>query len=321
MNLVVSHWSANAAVLAVVAGVGAVHLCGLRGVAVDARRRGGDMPRGLGREVAAFYGGLFVVVLALLSPLAYWSAQYIWVRSVQDVLLANLAPAFLVLGAPWLVLRRGLPFRLPRAHGPGRDPAAGRGAGSGRGGGSGRGAGWGREPDPGRVTRLARMSALTVIAFNVAWCCWHLPALYDGALRYPAVYAAEVVTYLGLGVAFWLQLIGSRPLSPALAPLRRVALLAGTIIVSTLLGMVLVFGYGLAYPGYAGPGHRVLSVVYDQQAGGAVLWVLVAPAYVTVGVALLIRWLNDEESQALASGLDRLLKPAKLAWPSRPGLR
>jgi putative membrane protein len=308
MNVVVSHWSANAAVLAVVAGVVAVHLRGLRGMAADARR-GGDMPHGLGREVAAFYGGLFVVVLALLSPLAYWSTQYIWVRSVQDVLLANLAPAFLVLGAPWLVLRRGLPFRLPRAHGPGRDPAAGRGSGTGR------------EPDPGRAARLARMSVLTVIAFNVAWCGWHLPALYDGALRYPAVYAAEVVTYLGLGVAFWLQLIGSRPLSPALVPLRRVALLAGTVIVSAVLGMVLVFGYGLAYPGYAGPGHRVLSVVYDQQAGGAVLWVLVLPAYVIAGVALLIRWLNDEEAQALASGLDRLLKPAKPAWPSRPGLR
>src|SRR5215467_1914413 len=87
---------------------------------------------------------------------------------------------------------------------------------------------------------------------------WHLPALYDGALRHPAEYAAEVVSYLGLGVAFWLQLIGSRPLSPAWAPLRRVALLAGTVIVSTLLGMVIVFGYGVAYPGYAGPGHRVV---------------------------------------------------------------
>ena len=127
MNVVVSHWSANAAVLAVVATVTAVHLRGLHGVAADARRRGGDTPHGLGREVAAFYGGLFVVVLALLSPLAYWSAHYIWVRSVQDVLLANLAPAFLVLGAPWLVLRRGLPFRLPRAHGPGRSPGPGRG--------------------------------------------------------------------------------------------------------------------------------------------------------------------------------------------------
>jgi cytochrome c oxidase assembly factor CtaG len=303
MNVVVSHWSANAAVLAVIAGVSAAHLRRLHGVAADARRRGGDVPPGLGREVAAFYGGLFVVVLALLSPLAYWSAHYIWVRSVQDVLLASLAPVFLVLGAPWLVLRRGLPFRMPRAHGPGRSP------------------GPEREPQRRRAARLARMSVPTVIAFNVAWCGWHLPALYDGALRHPAAYAAEVVSYLGLGVAFWLQLIGSRPLSPALAPLRRVALLTGTVIVSTLLGMVLVFGYGLAYPGYVGLGHRVLSVVYDQQTGGAVLWVLVLPAYVTAGVALLIRWLNDEEAQALTAGFDRLLKPAKPAWPSRPGLR
>ncbi len=296
MNVVVSHWSANAAVLAAAAAVAAVHVRGLRGVVTDARRQGEDTPAGLGREVAACYAGLLVVVIALLSPLAYWSARYIWVRSLQDVLLANVAPAFLVLGAPWLVLRRGLPRRRSRA-----------GVG---------------EPGPWRpgIRAPARLAVGTVVAFNVAWCGWHVPVLYDGALRYPVVYAAEVVSYLGLGVAFWLVLIGSRPVGPVLAPLRRVALLAGSVIVSTLLGMVLVFGYGVAYPGYLGPGHHVLSVVYDQQAGGAVLWVLVLPVYVTAGVALLIRWLNDEEAQALTSGLDRLLKPAKPAWPSRSGL-
>lgn len=296
MNMVVSHWSANAAVLAVVAVVVAVHARGLRGMVTDARRQGEDTPRGLGREATACYAGLLVVVLAVASPLAYWSAHYIWVRSLQDVLLANVAPVFLVLGAPWLVLRRGLPFRRPQA----------------------------REAEPGlrpAATRAQMRRAVgTVIAFNVVWCGWHLPPLYDGALHYPAVYAAEVVSYLGLGMAFWLVLIGSRPLSPALAPLRRVTLLGATVIVGTVLGMVLVFGYGLAYPAYAGAGHRVLSVVYDQQTGGAVLWVLVLPVYVTAGVALLIQWLNDEEAQALTSGLDRLLKPAKPAWPSRSGL-
>jgi cytochrome c oxidase assembly factor CtaG len=79
-----------------------------------------------------------------------------------------------------------------------------------------------------RGLRGARMSVLAVVAFNVAWCGWHLPVLYDGALRHPVVYAAEVVSYLGLGVALWLQLIGSRPVSPVLAPLCRVTLLAGT---------------------------------------------------------------------------------------------
>jgi len=291
MNVVVSHWSANAAVLAVVAAVAAVHASGLRGMATDARRTDAGTPRGLGWEAAAFYGGLFVVILAVVSPLAYWSTRYIWVRSLQDILLAIVAPMFLVLGAPWLVLRRGL--RGPQPRDPGPRPSA----------------------------SLAWLAVAAAIAFNVAWCAWHVPALYDGALRYPVVYAAELVSYLVLGVAFWLQLIGSRPVSPVLAPLRRLALLIGTVIVSTVLGMVLVFGAGLVYPGYAGAGHRVLSVVYDQQTGGAVLWMLVLPTYVTVGVALLIRWLKDEEDQALASGLDRLLKPAKPAWPSRPGLR
>src|SRR5690348_10190597 len=123
MNVVVSHWSANAAVLAVAAVVVAVHVRGLHGVAADARRQGESTPRGMGWEAAAFHGGLLVVLLALLSPLAYWSASYIWVRSLQDVLLANVAPAFLVLGAPWLVLRRGLEFRRPPAGVAGRPQA------------------------------------------------------------------------------------------------------------------------------------------------------------------------------------------------------
>jgi putative membrane protein len=301
MNVVVSHWSANAAVVAVVAVVTAVHVRGLRGMAVDARRQGEDAPRGMGWEAMAFYGGLLVVILALLSPLAYWSHLYIWVRSLQDILLANVAPVFLVLGAPWLVLRRGLLFRRPLPGDAGRSRGA--------------------DAAPRPTAGLARLAVGAVIAFNVVWCGWHLPPLYDGALRYPVVYAAEVVSYLGLGVAFWLVLIGSRPLSPVLAPLRRVMLLAATVVVGTVLGMVLVFGYGVAYPSYIGAGHHLLSVVYDQQTGGAELWVLVLPVYVTAGVALLIRWLKDEETEALTSGLDRLLKPAKPAWPSRPGLR
>ncbi|HET7246137.1 MAG TPA: cytochrome c oxidase assembly protein [Streptosporangiaceae bacterium] len=300
MNVVVSHWSANAAVLAVAAVAVAVHALGLRGMAVDARRQGEDTRRGMGWEAAAFYGGLLVVILALLSPLAYWSARYIWVRSLQDVLLANVAPVFLALGAPWLALRRGLPFRRPPAADAGRPRAA--------------------DAVPRPLAGRVRLAVGTVIAFNVAWCGWHLPPLYDAALRYPVVYAAEVVSYLGLGVAFWLVLIGSRPVSPVLPPLRRVMLLAGTVVVGTLLGMVLVFGSGVAYPSYLGAGRHLISVVYDQQTGGAVLWVLVLPVYVSAGVALLIRWLKDEEAQALTSGLDRLLKPAKPAWPSRSGL-
>jgi cytochrome c oxidase assembly factor CtaG len=159
------------------------------------------------------------------------------------------------------------------------------------------------------------------VAYNVAWCAWHLPAAYDAALTHPAVYAAEIISYLGLGIAFWLQLIGSAPLAPALAPLRRLMVLGGTVVVGTILGMVLVFGSHLGYPGYLAGGRPAAAVLADQQAAGGVLWVLMLPSYAIAAVALILRWLGDEESDAFGSGLDRLLKPAKPAWPSRPGLK
>jgi cytochrome c oxidase assembly factor CtaG len=62
-------------------------------------------------------------------------------------------------------------------------------------------------------------------------------------------------------------------------------------------------------------------VVADQQVAGAILWVLVLPSYIIAGVALLVRWLNEEESEAIALGFDRLLRPPKAAWPTRTGLR
>lgn len=297
MNMVVSHWSANIAVIAVCLVLAAVHLAGVRGMVADARRGGGAALAAPGREVIAFDAGLAVVLLALVSPVGYWSQVFVWVRSVQDLLLAVVAPPLIVLGAPWLPLRRGLGHRAARS--PAAPPAA-------------------RRPAHGWLSWPVAVTA----AFTVTWCGWHVPVLYDAALRYPAVYAAEVVSYLGVGVAFWLQLIGSRPLTPQFGPLPRVMLIGATVVTSTILGMVLGFGANVIYPAYRGVGHHhLLTVVADQQVAGAILWVLVLPSYIVTGVALLVRWLKDEESEALALGFDRLLRPPKSAWPPRTGLR
>jgi cytochrome c oxidase assembly factor CtaG len=314
MNMVVSHWSANVAVIAACLVIAAVHFAGLRAMARDGRRDGavpagpgpaGRGPAELGREVIAFYAGLAVAALALVSPLGYWSLEFIWVRSLQDILLAVVAPPLIVLGAPWLPLRRGAELVLRRGAGLAESSAPAPGTGAER-------------AAPGWLSWPVAVTA----AFSVIWCGWHVPAAYDAALRHPVVYAAEVVTYLGVGVAFWLQLIGSRPLTPRFPPLQRVMLIAGTVVTSTILGMVLGFGANVIYPAYSAAGpHHLLTVVADQQVGGAELWVLVLPSYIIAGVALLVCWLNDEESEALALGFDRLLRPPKSAWPPRTGLR
>jgi putative membrane protein len=299
MSKVISHWSADSVVLAAVGAVLVLHLLGLRATSAEAKRLARPLPAGVVAQAVAFYCGLCAVLVALVSPVAYWSGQFIWIRSLQDVLLAVAAPALIVLGAPWLLLARGTAWlrageTLTR-NGPG-------------------------SPASPQWSWLAWPVVVT-IAFNAGWLGWHLPGPYDAVRRSPAAAAAEVITYLGLGIVFWLQLIGSRPFAPRFAPLSRFILVAGTVVVTFVLSLVLIFDNGELYRGYAAPAHRVLSVVADQQVGGSVLFAIALPPFLIVAVALCIRWLATEESEALNTGFDRLLKPRASAWPSRPGLR
>jgi cytochrome c oxidase assembly factor CtaG len=311
MNLVVSHWSANAAVLAVGLAVAAAHLAGLLGLRSDARRGGAALPAGLAREAIAFYSGLLLAVLALVSPLGYWAGTFIWVRVLQDIVLGVYVPPLIVLGAPWLVLWRGL-GRDARPRATAASTAASTEASTG-------GSTGATAPVP---PRLRSWPVAVTALFVVVWCGWYLPVLYDAGVHHPVVLAAQAVTTMAAGVLLWLQIIGSRPFSPQFGPLYRVMLLAAIVLFSTILGMVLGFDARVLYPAYLGVGgHHLLTVVSDQQGGGAELWVLVLEPYVIAGVALLVRWLNEEESQALSSGLDRMLRPPKHTWPTRTGLR
>jgi cytochrome c oxidase assembly factor CtaG len=247
------------------------------------------------------------------------------VRAIQDLLLATIAPPLIVLGAPWLPLRRGLDAVLPPGGAVRRalaavlppDGAVRRGLAAAR-----------RPGRPGRSGPAARdrqvpwwltRPALAAVAFNLVWLLWHVPALFDFARTSRAGSAAEIISYLALGIAFWLALVGSAPMSPRLTPLHRVTLVFGTVTVDTVLGMVLVFGSGLLYPAYRGSGHRVLSVVADQQVAGAVLWMGLLPTFIVLAVALFLCWLNEEEATELTTGLERLLGPHRYTWPSGRG--
>jgi len=317
MSYVLQHWSGNWAVLAVWAALVAAHLAGLRQCL---QRHGHDRVNGvqarrLTWEAAAFQGGLLVALLALISPLGYWSGLYIWVRSLQDLLLALVAPGLIVLGAPWLVLAS---LRRRPADGPAADPA--RPA---------------AQPDqvPGPSPRRlwATRPVAIVVAFNVVWLGWHVPPLYDLAARHSGARYLEYASYLAAGTVFWLQLIGSRPLRPVLPPVQRLVLVILTAAADGVLGMVLVFGSGLLYPAYIGASHHALSVVSDQQVAGAVLWMGVLPPLIVVAVALINNWLDAEESDELSRDLDRVMGratavpavsgPGKPVWHARSGYR
>ena len=179
MNMAVSYWSANVAALAAYAVAAVAHLLGMRGAATDARREGRSLPRAQVGRAVAFQAGLLAALLAVVSPMGYWSYRFVWTRNLQDVVLAIGAPALIVLGAPWWPLSRGLGLggRLP-----GRDQRPAADVGSGEAVGGDWAPGWRALP------------ILVTVAFCVIWWVWHLPAPFDAALRSPAVYALEVVT-------------------------------------------------------------------------------------------------------------------------------
>jgi len=287
------HWSASwPALIAYVLAAG-WHLAGLRRLfAADgtgASTAGTPASRQLRREAALYQLGLLLVLLALVSPVGYFASLYIWVRALQMLLVGVVGPGLIVLGAPWTALRLavGRPSATSDRHQP-----------------------W-----------FTSRPALAVVAANVLWIGWQIPVLFDAARANSAAGLAEHVSYLVAGLAFWLQMISSRPYSQRVTPLRRVALLVGTVAAFTVVGMVLVFGSNVFYFGFPASAHHVMSVLSDQQLAGAVIWMGVLPPMMVVAVALMMEWLRDEESAELSAGLDRLLTPRRNGWPSRPVIR
>jgi putative membrane protein len=298
MKVVVSYWSANVVALTVYVVVAVTHLLGMRDAAAEARRQGRSLADGQVSRAVVFQGGLLLALLAVVSPMGYWAYRYIWVRDLQDVILAVVAPALIVLGAPWVPLRRGSGLRWQDQH-----------AAGARGGDDASRdwpAGW------------RPMPILVTVAFCAIWWGWHLSGPFDAAARSSAVYALEVITYLAAGVLLWLQLVESPPLRPQLTPLRRIALVVAVAASGTVLGLIQAYSPGLAYPAYLDFGRHAAAVVADQQAGGGVLWVIPLIPFSVLAVALAIRWLSEDESEPTAADIDRLLRH-KSAWPSRPG--
>jgi cytochrome c oxidase assembly factor CtaG len=315
---VFAHWSASWPAVACYVVVAAAHLTGLgrtlpAGVPARVFGPAADAGRRSRQQAVAFQGGLLLALLTLVPPISYLSGLYLWVRALQFLLLAFVATGLMVLGAPWLALGAAVrPGRSARRQ-PDR-PVASEQAGLPHGtvpGVHGR---------PGRSPVILAHPLIAVIAVNVVWLGWQVPLLYDAATNSSVVALASHAAYLAAGFVFWLQVIGSAPFSPATPPLRRLRLVIGTVGAMTIVGMVLVFGSNVVYSGYANSVHHVVTVLDDQQLSGAVLWMGSLLPLVTVGVALLMRWLNDEESAELSAGLDRLLTPRKNAW-SRSGIR
>jgi putative membrane protein len=203
-----------------------------------------------------FYGGLAVLLIAVDSPIDYWSSSYFIVHMVQHLLLMFAAPSLVVAGAPGQPLLDALPGRSGQAVT--RSVLAG---------------GWSRPVRA--VFHFLTGPLVAVVIFNAVMVLWHIPALFDLAENNQAVHIWLMHgSFFAAGVLFWLQFIPSPPFRSRMPPLGRIAALLGTNVVMIVIAMALsIFATHSVYSVYDHIPGVTLPPFADQQIGAAILWV------------------------------------------------
>jgi putative membrane protein len=252
MNYLTQHWSFDPFMIVAIVLV-VWHEIGL---AKLARRSRPDRTRQRRLRSLWFYAGLGVLLLAVQSPIDYWSDDYFFVHMTQHLLLMFAAPTLIVAGAPWQPLLDALPGRL------GRDATREVMAG-----------GWSR-PLRAVVSWLLR-PWVSVVTFNVVMLVWHVPALFDLAERNQAVHIwlAHASFFLA-GVLFWMQFIDSPPFRRKMPLTSQAIALISTNVIMWLVAMAMgIMTTTSWYPVYNHIPGVTLPPFADQQIGAGILWI------------------------------------------------
>ena len=261
----------------VILSLGISALLYIRGVVYSTRR-------GLGRHLRwyrhiAFAGGLLAILIALESPLDSAADTLLWAHMIQHELLVLVAAPLLLLGAPAWPLWRGIPLVARRAS-----------------------LRWVlRQRWPRRlwhaISVTLKRPLVAWVLFNGVFTVWHVPALYDFALDNPPVHVFEHVCFIATALAFWAQVIPSRPSRTVLSYPRQALYLGAAGIVSNVLGSVYIFSTGPLYAHYATLARPagMMSVLVDQHFGGAAMDIPSMLIFFLATITVIGLWLQEEE--------------------------
>jgi putative membrane protein len=217
-----------------------------------------------GWRQASFYAG-FVTIGAALTSLGPDSQELLSAHMVEHLLLGDVAALLIVLGltGPLIapILRIGFFDRL-------------------------------------------RVLAHPLIAFPL-WAVdlyvWHLPVLYQAALRHPGVHALEHAMFLGFGINMWMCLFGPLPVPAWFGNLGKLLYIVAVRLTGTVLGNIFLWSGTAFYPYYTrGDAVWHISPIADQNLAGAIM--MIEESILTLG---LLCWLfmrvgrESEERQEL----------------------
>lgn len=220
--------------------------------------------------------GVLALAVALLSPLDALADQVsLAAHMIQHLLLMLVAAPLLVAGAPERPLRKLL--ERPWAHAIER--------------------------------RLGRPAVAWTIG-TATLLFWHVPTLYDAALRSEPLHALEHLCLITSSAIFFWPVLGPLEERRA-APLVVVGYLLSAAFAGSILGLLITFAPVGVYAFYraptAAPGLLQLvrkgwglTPAFDQQLGGTLMWTTGGPLYLGLALAAFARFYREAKEDPLA---------------------
>jgi putative membrane protein len=222
-----------------------------------------------GWRIALFATGIATLLASFVSPVHELGEQLFTFHMVQHVLLGDLAPLALLAGLTGPILRPALVFLY-------------------------------------RLRFLANpLVALPLWAFNLY--AWHLPYLYEAAVRHDSIHALEHFCFFLGGTIMWLPVLETLPAPEWFGTGAKLGYIAVVRVVETVLGNVFFWSGTVFYGVYE---HHAqlwgLSPLQDQGFAGAVMMIEGSIVTLVALAWLFLRMASEGElrQQLLERGLD-----------------
>jgi cytochrome c oxidase assembly factor CtaG len=222
-------------------------------------------------RLAAYLGGLGMLLIAIASPLAAFDELLLQVHMTQHMLLMFAAPPLILLGAPQIPLLHGLPRSVAR-----------------------RVAGPLLKSRPaGQVADLLTHPAICWLALAGATWAWHAPGPYQLALRSEGWHEVEHGCFIAGAMLFWWPVVQPWPSQPRWPRWTTLPYLLLADVQNTALSAWLTFSDRVLYPCYETvPRLGGIKALDDQIAAGVIMWVPGSLFFLIPAAVIVLRLLS-----------------------------
>lgn len=222
-------------------------------------------------RVWAFLAGLFSLWVALAGPMDVFNSWLLTAHMIQHMMLMMIAPPLILLGNPLIPVVRGMPVLAAREF-------------------AGPFLNW--RPAQ-RLGRLLTHPVFALVLMGIVMLGWHIPVLYELAVRSSAWHQIEHSCFLVASLIFWWPVIKPWPSHSRWPRWAMVPYLVVADLQNTILSATLVFADRVLYPSYANaPPVFGLSSHQDQAAAGAIMWVIGSLAFLVPAMLIAIECLT-----------------------------